>query len=143
MGKRHIIEHQSPASPDEELNCLFSSNVSDWREIIAESNYFMMSTPLQQSESDSSFDMEETLSIQLEENKTSGFFSMSQTCSFNSTMVEDSQNNSISESNSINKNNSINENNSMDKNKENVPQENELNILSQFEQNIEVFIYQF
>ncbi len=44
------------------------------REIIAESNYFITSTPVRQSESDSSFDMEETLSIQLEENNTSGCF---------------------------------------------------------------------
>jgi hypothetical protein len=78
--------------------------------------------------------MEETLSIKTEENISSGFLSMSQTSSFNSTMVEN---------NSINKNNSINENNSMDKNKENVPAEIEHNITSRFEQNIEVFIYQF
>ena len=129
---RHIIEHESPASPDETLDR--SSTVSDWREVIAESNYYMTSTPIPHT--DSSFSMEETLSVFSEENTTSGFHSMSQTYSFDSTMVEESSTNT-----SNNENNSLNEN--MDENKENVPPENEPNIVSQFDENLEVFIYQF
>ena len=95
---RHIIEHESPASPDKTLDR--SSTLSDWREVIAESNYYMTSTPIPHT--DSSFSMEETLSVC--ENTTSGFHSMSQTYSFDSTMVEES-----STDTSNNENNSLNE----------------------------------